>query len=67
MQKNDLIDIIYEKLYHEEEIMGFIKNEVYDSLYYLNRYKLENLYLNIDQLINNLKELSNNYKKEFKI
>jgi len=59
-------DVLKEKIIRKidkVDILWFLKNEVYDSLDYLNKYKLKNLYLNIDEFIKDLKRINIYYIK----
>lgn len=61
-EKEVLKEKIIKKL-EKVDILWFIKNEVYDSLDYLNKYKLKNLYLNMDKFIEDLKRINTYYIK----
>jgi len=45
----------------KEQILGFIIDEVRDSLDYLNPYKMQNVYKNLNTLVSSLKDLTKNY------
>jgi len=47
----------------KHNIMPFILQEVEDSLSYLNKYKLKNVYKNMDIFVKKLLSISNMYKK----
>ncbi len=61
-EKEVLKEKIIKKL-EKVDILWFLKNEVYDSLDYLNKYKLKNLYLNMDKFIEDLKRINTYYIK----
>jgi len=62
MDKNTLIKAIIEEI-KNENLMWFIVEEVEDSLDYLNKYKLKNIYDNLSNFIEELKQLNQNYIK----
>ncbi len=53
---NEIVDILL-----ENKILGFLVDEVAYSLYYMNPYKVKNVYEQLDNLINSLREIQNNY------
>lgn len=62
MDKNTFIKAIIEEI-KKENLMWFIVEEVEDSLDYLNKYKLKNIYDNLSNFIEELKQLNQNYIK----
>jgi len=62
MDKNTFIKAIIEEI-KKENLMWFIVEEVEDSLDYLNKYKLKNIYDDLSNFIEELKQLNQNYIK----
>ncbi len=46
-----------------ENILWFIIEEIWDSLEYLNVYKIKNVYENLDSFVNRIKLINENYIK----
>ena len=65
MDKFELKEKIIEAI-KNLDIMWFIVEEVEDSLDYLNKYKLLNIYENIESFLIDIKNVNENYIKSLK-
>ena len=64
-EKYDLIDKIITEV-SKLDVMWFIKEEIEDSLDYLNKYKLMNIYENIEAFCQDIQQVNKNYIKSLK-
>jgi len=71
--KNKMTETKRQKLYWQSKIiaelkkkgiLGFLVEEISDSLNYLNSYKVKNVYENLDLLIADLSNIQTNYIRE---
>ena len=62
LDKINMRDSIINAL-EKENILWFIISEIEDSLDYLNKYKLKNIYDDLSNFIEELKQLNQNYIK----
>jgi len=62
LDKETLINTIITAI-RKEKVMWFIVDEIEDSLDYLNKYKLKNIYDNLPEFIKEIKQLNEKYIK----